>query len=282
MALLSLENNTIIKRVAFDGGSRFADTIYLTDVDSAGQIGAGGTILKQDRISIGGAGSDPGTPAGGDVWYRTDTGNLKFYDAIAGVAAILMHDQTPAGGDLGGFMSGPTVIGEQGISYVGARGDGQINVFDQSLNQIVQVDGAQAQCERHGSHFSAQSGGLFAWITDTGQINNGFAGNLGTGAGYAGNFLQYDMWLTSGGDWYLIICYAQDVNGSPTVDVTMNGVTLGTTFSCNAPLRTNNQFLEIVPFTVTTPGKQSFQLIDIGPGPFEIDCTFIAAFKGGP
>jgi len=101
MPLLSLESG-ISSRVGFDSGSRFADTIYIGDLDSNGQLGAGGTILKQDRISIGGDVSDPTSLVGGDLWYRSDSGDLRYYNGAWGMSMTLLQDQSSFGGDVSG------------------------------------------------------------------------------------------------------------------------------------------------------------------------------------
>jgi len=109
MALLSLENN-VLSRVGYDSGSRFADTVFLADLDSNGNIGAGNTILRQDRLSLVGDTSDPDplSLVGGDVWYRSDTGDFKYYNGAWGMMMTFLHDQSQFGGDVSGVYNGIT------------------------------------------------------------------------------------------------------------------------------------------------------------------------------
>jgi hypothetical protein len=104
MALLSLESNSVA-RVGYSSPARFTEKIYIGDVDSNGSIGAGGTVLKTDRISITGATSDPGTLVAGDIWYRTDLGKFKFRNASTAVELLdastaITNPTTKNAGDL--------------------------------------------------------------------------------------------------------------------------------------------------------------------------------------
>lgn len=261
---VDLQNNQL--REAGTLANPFSGTQYFTNIDASGNMGVKGelTIPK----------ASPAAPANGNVWL-SDSGlswDLKFYDSYAGGPSTVVTDLTSLGGDVSGTIGNTTVVALQNQT-LGALGDGQIHVYDASSGAIAQTALAGGGDTQPGWQLSAQSGGLFAWITDNAQINNGFAGNLGTGTGYSGNWIDFDFYMTSGTTWYLIVCYAQDANGSPSVDIQLDGVSLGTTLSCNAPLRTNNQFTEIVGFTVANPGKHTIRFIDIGPGPFEIAIT---------
>jgi len=269
---VELENNQL--KQAGTLANPFTGTEYFTNIDASGNLSVAGelTIPK----------SAPAAPADGNLWLA-DSGlswDLQFWDSYAGGTSTVITDITQLGGDLSGTPGNATVAGIQTLPIAGPLSDGQVNVYDASAGQIVQTSIAGSQATKPGWHLTSQSGGLFAWIANSNQINGGWAGNLGTGTGYSGNWISFDFWMTSGTTWYLIVSYAQDINGSPSVDVQLDGLSLGTTFSCNAPLPTYNQMTEIVGFTVTNPGKHTITFIDTGPGPFEISvseaCVFLA------
>ena len=77
----------------FAGGStsrRVTGTLYATSLDASTSVMAGDTGLRADRVRHAGQGSDPSSPAlaAGDLWYRSDTGKLRYYDGV-GVKEIL-------------------------------------------------------------------------------------------------------------------------------------------------------------------------------------------------
>jgi len=80
-------------------------------------VGAGAsTVLKADRISISGAGSDPSSLVGGDIFYRTDTGKLKYYDGVGGSSVVLLDSGFSLAGDVTGTPSA-TVVGNDTHSH---------------------------------------------------------------------------------------------------------------------------------------------------------------------
>lgn len=259
----------------------FTGTEYFTNIDASGNIDIG----SMARFTL--LGAAPGVAAG-DVWFDnvTDPGGadkMVRYDAAGGGAVVMVDDNYTLNGtglgDVGGTPLAPSLTGIQGLPLAGALSDGEVNVYDASAGQIVQSSIAGAQVTKPGWHLTAQSGALFAWIQNTNQLNGGWAGDLQVaGGGAPGSWLDFDFWMTSGTTWYLILAYAQDVNGSPQVDILLDGVSLGTTFSCNAPLPTYNQFVEIFNFTVTNPGKHTIRVVDTSPGPFEIAVSQIGVF----
>lgn len=124
-----------IQIAAIDLATGIVKGVTAATIDSAGVIGSstiivGGTnSLKSDRLSLPGAGGDPGLLSAGDVYYRTDTATLKFKGAGSNT---LLHDSTAFAGDVTGTSGAMVVAQLQGdaINAAIAPNDGDVLTWD--------------------------------------------------------------------------------------------------------------------------------------------------------